>query len=458
MPSRLCQRTTFIVTAFSLAASLFLSTPISAQEVPPPLSGIELADGDSIVFLGDSITHQCLYTQYVEDFLYTRFPHLRLKVHNAGVGGAKAWDALQRFDKDVAAYQPKYVTVLLGMNDGSYRPYDEQVFQTYRQDMTTLVGKITETGATPILMTPTMFDARAKRLYNQNRPGDPETNALYNSVLAFYGTWCREVAVEQGHGFVDMWSPLNNLTLEQRKTDPSFTMIRDAVHPGPDGQLVMAVAIVTDMQLPRQVSTLRLSKTPKGQWTARATGGEAGEVTEDDGVLSFEFKSNALPWVVPEDAALGAKLTKLGHRLSREAVEVHGFAPGQYELEIDGTVVGKYSAEALERHIELQENAKTPQHQQAMKVAMLNKERNEGPVRSLRGEWSRFQQYARVRRQVEENPDNQGFKDQLAKLEEAIMGMDDRVAEHNAAAKQIEDRIFEANQPQTRKYVLRRVK
>jgi hypothetical protein len=32
------------------------------------LPRMELKDGDSMVFLGDSITHQCLYPQYVEDF------------------------------------------------------------------------------------------------------------------------------------------------------------------------------------------------------------------------------------------------------------------------------------------------------------------------------------------------------------------------------------------------------
>src|SRR5690606_6656900 len=48
-----------------------------AQEFAAPLGKLELQDGDSIVFLGDSITHQRLYTQYVEDFFYTRYPQMR---------------------------------------------------------------------------------------------------------------------------------------------------------------------------------------------------------------------------------------------------------------------------------------------------------------------------------------------------------------------------------------------
>ena len=91
-----------------------------------------------------------------------------------------------------------------------------------------------------------------------------------------------------------------------------------------------------------------------------------------DDTAEFTWLADSLPWVVPEEAELGAKLTKLGHRLSREALEVHGLKPGLYELAIDGQVVGTYSADAFARHVELQENAKTPQHQQAAKVAELN--------------------------------------------------------------------------------------
>ncbi|QDU41151.1 GDSL-like Lipase/Acylhydrolase [Maioricimonas rarisocia] len=441
------------------ACCLLLAGPAMAQEdaqkFPAPLPKLELSDGDSIVFLGDSITHQCLYTQYVEDYFYTRFPQMRLKLHNAGVGGARAWDALARFDEDVAAYKPKYVTILLGMNDGSYRPYDETVFQTYRQDMTELIGRLQSIDAMPIPMTPTMFDARAARMGNRQR--DPEAVALYNSVLAYYGTWLRDVAQQQGFGFVDMWSPLNNITIEQRKTDPDFTLIRDAVHPGPDGQVVMATAIVNDLGLQRQLSNIRITRGADGEPAVRASGGEVSDLEFTDEGVSFTWSAKGLPWVLPEDAREGAKLTRLGHRLSREALEVHGLPAGRYTLTIDDAEVGRWSADALARHIELQENEKTPQYQQALTVAGLNKQRNEGPVRSLRGEWSQFQRYARTKRSVKENPGNEQLETQLMALEERIAGMDERVEGFNRQAKEFEDQIFEVNQPQPRRYVLRRV-
>lgn len=439
------------------AVALFSALPVMSEEPLPPLGRLELQDGDSIVFLGDSITHQRLYTQYVEDFFYTRMPHVRLKLHNAGVGGARAWDALARFDQDVAAYKPKYVTILLGMNDGTYQPFNQAIFDTYQQDMTKLLDRIKEIGAQAIPMTPTMFDARADRA-KANSKRDPNSQALYNSVLAYYGTWLREVSVERGLGFVDMWGPLNNITLEQRETDPAFTLIKDAVHPEQNGQVVMATAIINDLGLPRKVSGINITL-PGGDQKpqARAVNGEITDVMATEDGISFTFAAKSLPWVLPDDAQLGVKLTNLGHKLGQESIEVHGLPEGHYALVIDGAEVGRYPSSALERHIELQANAKTPQFQQALQVANLNKTRNEGPIGKLRGEWGRFQQFARVQRSAAEQPDNADVKTQLAKLTEQIAGMEERVAQANAEAKAIEDQIFQINRPVSRRYELKQV-
>lgn len=440
-----------------LLVAIVLALPGGVRGEGPaaPLERVEVHDGDCIVFLGDSITHQRLYTQYVEDYFYTRFPRQRIRLHNAGVGGARAWDALARFDADVAAYRPKYVTILLGMNDGSYTPFDQAIFDTYRRDMTELLQRIEAIGATPILMTPTMHDARAARARNANR--SPEAIALYNSVLAYYGAWLREEAVEHGYGFVDLWSRLNNITFDQRKRQPDFTLITDAIHPDAPGQVVMAAALVEDAGLPRQVS--RITITVNGtQARSDADGGTLSELAVTENGVAFTWQADCLPWILPEEAQRGVELARLGHRLGREALEVHGLPRGRYALTIDGEEVGRYAAAALERRIELQGNPKTPQAAQAMEIAMLNKQRNEGPIGALRGEWLKFQQFARVKRQSEAQPDNAELREQLAGLEQQIAGMDERVAQANEAAREIEDQIFARNQPVPRRYVLQRVR
>jgi lysophospholipase L1-like esterase/pimeloyl-ACP methyl ester carboxylesterase len=421
-------------------------------DLKSPLTRLEVNDGDSIVFFGDSITHQCLYTQYVEDYFYTRFPKMRLRMHNAGVSGDVAWEALERFDGDVAAYKPKYVMVLLGMNDGNHEPFNQAIFDTYRHDMTAIFRRIEKINATPIILTPTMFDARIRRI---RRPAaDTESTSLYNAVLAYYGAWLRERAVEQGFGFVDLWGPLNDATLEQRKTDPNFTLVPDSVHPGPAGHVVMAAAIVHDLGLPRQVSNLRITLDAKGQHQVEAAGGQLRDLRWHDNRLEFTWHAECLPWVLPEEAQTGVRLTDLGHRLSRESLEIHGLAPGKYALIIDGHDVGAFDSEQLELHVELQDNARTPQYHQALEIARLNERRNEGAVDALRDEWWKFQEYIDARREARAHPDSVQAADKLSEAKRQIGGMARRVAEDEVEAKRIEDKIYELNRPPARKYAL----
>ncbi|MCB1233053.1 MAG: hypothetical protein KDN19_22600, partial [Verrucomicrobiae bacterium] len=152
---------TLLFLALGFAVPVFAEEgkkPVPATPAVPTPAPLALQDGETLVFLGDSITHQCLYTQYLEDFFYTRFPDRRIRFHNAGVSGDKAADALARFDDDVAAFKPKIAPILLGMNDGPYDDFNRETFETYAHDMTALIDRIEGIGAKPIVMSPTMFD------------------------------------------------------------------------------------------------------------------------------------------------------------------------------------------------------------------------------------------------------------------------------------------------------------
>ena len=442
----------------------FANTTVNAQSAATDATSlaalpakIDLHDGDTFVFLGDSITHQRLYTQYVEDFFYQRFPDRRIHFHNAGIGGARAWDALARVSRDVLDYKPRYVSVLLGMNDGSYQPFNPEIFATYQNDMTQLVSKIRAAGATPVLMSPTMFDSRAARLReNPQRPRSAEMLSQYNSVLAYYGRWLQDVAVESGLGYVDMFGPLNDLTLEARESDPSFTLIKDAIHPDPPGQVVMAFAMIDDMGLRSQLSNIRIQPLANGTLKAFSAGGKVDNLKKTDNGLEFNWTAKGLPWVLPEEAQPGAKLLHLGHKASKEGLEVHGLEPGTYEVTIDDVVVGKFSDVALSRHIELQENPRTPQYQQALEVAMLNKQKNEGPVKELRDGWRTFQSWARHDRDLEAQPNNKELQAVTEKEFARLQDLEATIQKAEAGAKQMEDEIYMKNQPVTRHYVIRK--
>ncbi len=427
--------------------------PAAAVAAPPQafktlVDRVEMKDGDTWVFLGDSITHQCQYTQYVENFYYTRYPKMKVRFHNAGVGGDRAADALARFDADVASYKPKYVTILLGMNDGGYTNYQQPIFDAYQRDMTTVLDKIAAIGATAIPMTPTMFDSRASK--QMNRPNTEMKERYYNGVLSLFGSWLREQALERGLGFVDMWSPLNNLTFEQRKKDPNWTMIGDAVHPGASGQAVMAVAVLNDI-VPKSVVSQIIITQEGGKPASRAVRGTIGKLEKGNNSLSWDFTAEALPWVLTSDAAEGYKLTHAGHRNSNEKVTVRDLAPGRYDLKIDGQLIGTYTSGQLAAGVELEENSKTPQFQQAVKVAELNKQKNDEAMRPLRNAWRDLKVKRREIAQAEasKSPALPQLKESFEKWQGEFEAT---VKTLQAKVREFEEKIYQGNQPSAHHY------
>src|SRR5271156_1274196 len=127
----------------SLALALFLGfAPALHAEGP-----FALRDGDRVVFYGDSITEQRLYTTFVETYVVTRFPSLNVSFVHSGWGGDRVTGGGggpidKRLSRDVFAYKPTVVTVMLGMNDASYQPFKQQIFDVYAKGYEHLVDSI----------------------------------------------------------------------------------------------------------------------------------------------------------------------------------------------------------------------------------------------------------------------------------------------------------------------------
>ena len=445
--------------------ALLLSTVPARSQAPKNAASFTPQDGDTIVFLGDSITHQCMYTQYVEDFFLTRYPDRTIHFHNAGVSGDKAADAKRRFEDDVAARHPKFVTVLLGMNDGQYTDFTPEILATYQQDMTSLLDNVQSIGARAIVMTPTPFDHHQLEVRLSDptfRFKDRPFSSQYNSVLGFFSGWLRETAGQRSLPCVDQWGPLNDMMFTERRSNPDFTLIPDAIHPGEAGQFIMAFNLLSQFNPDRKsVGSITVAKSGD-KWTATS----AGKVTElkelaDGKGLSFKHLATALPWVVPDagsgdslkwestqPAATGKSLTHAGHRLGSEVLKVSGLAPGQYEIVIDGKTIGKpVPHTTLAAKVELQDNPATPEYAQAMEVALLNRERNDKAVRPLRDTWSKIKG---MRNQL-----NNAKSDERARIEKEIAAKIAGVNELLTLGADYEAKLHTLAQPVTRTYELR---
>src|SRR3979411_1568062 len=110
-------RSRFRRAATCLFTLLILTSAAWAQ------TGFSLKDGDRVVCSGDSITAQRLYTTFVETFVLTRFPKLDVRFVHSGWGGDRVSGGAGgnidvRMQRDVIAYRPTVMTIMLGMNDG----------------------------------------------------------------------------------------------------------------------------------------------------------------------------------------------------------------------------------------------------------------------------------------------------------------------------------------------------
>jgi len=124
-----------------------------------------LKDGDTVVFYGDSITAQRLYTRYVEDFVLTRYPALHIRFVNAGVPGDTVQGGYtgtmaERVQRDVAPFQPAMITVMLGMNDGGWGQGSPQIDAAFQKGYRALLDALHKAapGAAFTLICPTPYD------------------------------------------------------------------------------------------------------------------------------------------------------------------------------------------------------------------------------------------------------------------------------------------------------------
>ena len=91
--------------AFVALAALW-AVPVQAAD-PPKKSDFFFKDGDTVVMIGDSITEQMLYSNYVEMWTVTRFPAWKLTFLGVPIGGDTSPGGNRRSCKrDVVRFKP----------------------------------------------------------------------------------------------------------------------------------------------------------------------------------------------------------------------------------------------------------------------------------------------------------------------------------------------------------------
>jgi len=285
--------------------------------------GLMLRSGDRVVFYGDSITQQRLYTRYVQQYIYVRYPELDIEFFNAGWGGDTAKGANARLERDVLELDPTVVTLCFGMNDGRYRSTDPAILKGFEAEMEGLVARLALANVRVLVLSPGCVDS-------DRRPNLAKSK--YNDALAELGRAAERVAKKHGCRYVDLRTPMLRVQTELKRANAEFTMIPDSVHPAPPGHLVMAHEILKGMGAERMPAI--------------------GEFDASDGALRFTSSPTvALPFWIDGAGLAVARACGLLDDLAAQELRIKGVAKGTYEVQIDGSSLGTHTARELAKGI-----------------------------------------------------------------------------------------------------------
>lgn len=344
-------------------ALLLFAAIAAAQE-------FHLKDGDRVVFFGDSITDQRLYTTFTETFAVTRFPKRTISFVHSGWGGDRVTGGAgggiqERLTRDVFAYKPTVMTIMLGMNDGRVRAFNDQLFEIYSRGYTDIVKRVKAADAATRItaIQPSPYDDVT---YEPKFPGG------YNSVLLRYSDFVKDLAAAQGLTAADLNRPVTAMLARAKATDAALAqkIIPDRVHPGSSGHLIMAAALLKAWNAPALVSSVTIDARAK-----RVT------KYENAGVVNVQFAAG-VTWTQTDDAlpmpidmsdpvmALAVNSSDFVDTLNRQIVQVEGLPAGPYTLRIDGSEVVTRTAAEWARGVNLA-TLRTPMWEQAMRVHSL---------------------------------------------------------------------------------------
>ena len=335
------------VSALFLSSLLVLLAPFKAVS-----QDFALHDGDTVVFYGDSITAQRLYTRFVEDFVFTRYPTIHVRFVNAGVGGDTVYGGYagamaERVKRDVEPYHPSMITVMLGMNDGGYVPFDTRIDAVFRTGYQSLIDALRKAApnATLTLIRPSPYD---ELTHGTDFPG-------YSSVIEHNARDVSEEARQlqstmKDHLLVaDFYQPVVDALnrAKRQSAELASLIIPDRIHPGEAGHWIMAAELMSTWHVNPLVGRVLLNADKPSILG-----------TENTKVEALQYTSDGLQWI-QTDAALplpldpGDPMTKflLGiseiARLDQQILQVDSLQTGNYELAIDGKPMGTFSQDEL---------------------------------------------------------------------------------------------------------------
>jgi lysophospholipase L1-like esterase len=306
------------------------------------LHGAEFAlrDGDTVAFLGDSITAARGYTKIVEHYTLMRFPDRRVRFINAGQGGDTAHGSLERLERDVLSQGTTVLTVAFGINDIGWGTKADDVHrQRYLDGIRGIVTRGQRHGIRVFICSPAI---------TAESPDTAEVGYLQKMTddgLALARSLGAET-IDITRGMRDIQRRVVEANLAETEPGKHTRLhVDDGIHLNDLGQLAMGYALLRGLGAPSEVSSANIDAGhPRIVSAENCT---VSALQPLPGGIAFLRLDRGLPLNLGIFSALNHRWVPIPETLNRYQLKVTGLAPGDYEVRAEGRLLGKYSAAQL---------------------------------------------------------------------------------------------------------------
>jgi len=298
-----------------------------------------LTPGDRMVFLGDSITEQRMYTRYVMDYFALRYPTAKIEFRNAGWGGDTAPGGLKRLTRDVLDLKPTVVSICYGMNDAGVTSYKQEIYDRYIAAMKDIITELRQRNIRVVLLTPGCVDESRKA-----------TLVGYNATLGRFAEQLADFAANGNIPIFNIHTAMLDVQTRAKASDPGFVMINDGVHPGALGHVVMAYGLLKALGCIDKASALTIDAVESKTTCERCKAADL-KVTGDS--ITFTRTDEALPVYFEDDTWSVMKYFPAIDEFDNYSLKVTGLKPGKWDLTVQGKSVGAYASDELANGVNL---------------------------------------------------------------------------------------------------------
>lgn len=347
-----------------------------------------IRDGDTVGFLGDSITAARTYGLLIENYTLLRYPERKVHFVNVGKGGETASGAVERLEKDVFGRGITLLTVAYGVNDiGWGAKADDEHRQAYLDGIATIVKECKKRGVRVYICSAAVtasdpFKSEDDYLQKMCDDGMQLARELGGNSIDVQRTM-REIQkkVWEANRNADASTPAEKHTLHAA----------DGVHLNELGQLAMGYAILKGLGAPADVSSVTIDA--HALQVKSAEGCNVSDLRGETNRMEFTRLDEGLPLNAETFFSLNFRFVPIPDELNRYTLTVENLPPGNYQLMVDGRGVGTWNANQWAKGVNIS-SATTdgwlpggPWDAQANIVSSLTTARDKLDMAGRRAEW-----------------------------------------------------------------------